>query len=314
MKVGGQLVYGKLYLPGDSSAAYLIMNAAAAQAANPSAAETAFLNANDWTWSDASSGAAPIGSRILIATTARNIRTAWTVPMTSPDSDLVILYSGQYTTPSQRALGCAATDPQCLTSLVDPGGGATAGAGPAGDNASNVFVIPVSGYPPGRFTDLSSKPFHSQFDNSGVTLQIPKLKLNMAVVGVPLVNGDWQVDWLTGVGGWLEGTAYPGLDGNSIITSHVVTHYGSPGPFAHLDMLSPGDYIFVTAFARMYIYEVKSVRNVASTDISVFKHETKPVLTLVTCTKYNSVTQSYDARLVVRSEVIQVDPINSLSR
>jgi len=104
------------------------------------------------------------------------------------------------------------------------------------------------------------------------------------------------------------------LDGNSFITSHVVTHYGSPGPFAHLDLLSPGDYIFVTAFARMYIYEVKSVRNVASTDISVFKHETKPVLTLVTCTKYNAVTQAYDARLVVRSEVIQIDPISSLSR
>jgi LPXTG-site transpeptidase (sortase) family protein len=312
MKVGGQLVYGKLYLPGDSSAAYLIMNAAAAQAANPSAAETAFMNSNDWTWSDGSSGAAPSGSRILIATAARNIRTAWTVPTTSPDSDYVILYSGQYTTPSQRALGCAAADAQCLTSVDDPGGPATAAAGPSGGKASSLFVIPVSGFPPGRVTDLTGKPLQGRYDNSGVTLQIPKLKLNIAVVGVPLVNGAWQVDWLTGVGGWLEGTAYPGLDGNSVITSHVVTHYGSPGPFARLDSLSFGDYIFVNAFDRMYIYEVKSVRNVASTDISIFKHETKPILTLLTCAKYNVVTQTYDARLVVRSEVIQVDPINSL--
>ena len=121
MTVGGQLVYGKLYLPGISSAAYLIINPAAAQAPNASAAEAAFLSINNWTWSDASSGAAPSSNAVLTATSARNVRTAWTPPMSSPDADYVILYSGEYTSPTRRALGCAAADPQCLLVESWPG-------------------------------------------------------------------------------------------------------------------------------------------------------------------------------------------------
>jgi LPXTG-site transpeptidase (sortase) family protein len=136
----------------------------------------------------------------------------------------------------------------------------------------------------------------------------------MDVVGVPRVNGAWQVDWLTGVGGWLEGTAFPGLNGNSVITSHVVTHYGSPGPFAHLDSLRGGDYIFLTSFGRLHIYEVRSTASVTPGDPSVFKHETKPVLTLITCSKYNAATQSYDARFVVRAELVEVKPMDGSGR
>ena len=44
MYVNGSLVFGKLMIPGDSSAAYLAINGAAAQAATPAEAETAFLD------------------------------------------------------------------------------------------------------------------------------------------------------------------------------------------------------------------------------------------------------------------------------
>jgi LPXTG-site transpeptidase (sortase) family protein len=178
-----------------------------------------------------------------------------------------------------------------------------------GAGCKNCFRIPQAGFTPGVLTDLSEVPAVAYDGNMGVSLRIPKMNLNMGIVGVPLVNGVWQVDWLTGVGGWLQGTAFPGLSGNSVIMGHVVTHYGSDGPFAHLDRLQTGDLIFVTAFNRVYVYRVRSVGNVSPDDITVLGHADHPALTLITCSKYNRLTQNYDARLVVRADLVQVDSL-----
>jgi LPXTG-site transpeptidase (sortase) family protein len=181
--------------------------------------------------------------------------------------------------------------------------------GGGGGGCKNCFRIPQAGFAPGVLTDLSGVPSVAYDDSMGVSLRIPKMNLNMGIVGVPLVNGVWQVDWLTGVGGWLQGTAFPGFSGNSVIMGHVVTHYGSDGPFAHLDRLQAGDLIFVTSFGRQYVYEVRSAGNVAPNDISVLNHADHPVLTLITCSKYNLLTQNYDARFVVRADLVEVDPL-----
>jgi len=153
---------------------------------------------------------------------------------------------------------------------------------------------------------MENKPAAPYNYEVGVRLRIPRLKLDMEVEGVSLVNGFWQVDWLSGIGGWLEGTAFPGLSGNSVITGHVVTHYGEPGPFAQLNALETGDYIFLTSFGRVYIYIVDSINEVSPNDTSVFKHESDPVITLITCSDYNETTQTYDGRLVVHAEQVGV--------
>jgi LPXTG-site transpeptidase (sortase) family protein len=183
------------------------------------------------------------------------------------------------------------------------------GGGEPGCKGANCFRLPVTGYEPGVLTELGAPPAYAGADNMGVTLEIPKLKLKMPVTGVPLVNGVWKVDWLTGVGGWLQGTAFPGLTGNSIITSHVVTNTVTNGPFARLGSMAVGDKFFITAFNRQYVYEVKSVANIAPNDSSVFKHADKSVVTLMTCSRYNLTTKQYDARLVVRAELVQVNPV-----
>ncbi len=193
------------------------------------------------------------------------------------------------------------------SSPVTPLGGGTGCTQNCGDGGGGRFLIPVTGFEPGVVTVLG--PQTTTYADTAVTLEIPKLKLKMAIVGVPLVKGAWQVDWLTGVGGWLQGTAFPGLSGNSVITSHVTSRTGTDGPFARLNTLAVGDKIFITAFGRQYVYEVKSVGNVAPNDISVFRHESKSALTLVTCSKYNTVTKTYDSRLVVRTSLIQVNPV-----
>ena len=181
--------------------------------------------------------------------------------------------------------------------------------GGGGGGCKNCFRIPQAGFAPGVFTDLSGIPQVAYKDTMGVSLRIPKMNVNMNIVGVPLVNGVWQVDWLTGVGGWLQGTAFPGLSGNSVIMGHVVTHYGSNGPFANLTRLQAGDLIFFTAFGRVYVYKVRSAGDVAPNDITVLNHADHPVLTLITCSKYNLLTQSYDGRWVVRADLVQVDPL-----
>ena len=154
-------------------------------------------------------------------------------------------------------------------------------------------------------TALNGKPAAAYNDNLGVNVRIPKLKLDMAIAGVPYVNDTWQVDWLTGVGGWVQGTVFPGLSGNSVIMSHVVTHDGSAGAFARLNALNVGDKIHVTSLGRTYVYQVKKTSTVAADDISVLKHATKPVLTLITCSQWNELTQTYDGRFVVYAELIQ---------
>jgi len=184
------------------------------------------------------------------------------------------------------------------------------GGNEPGCKGPNCFTLPVTGFEPGVVTELSgAAPAVPYADNMSVTLEIPKLGLKMPIVGVPLVNGNWSVDWLTGVGGWLQGTAFPGLNGNSVITSHVVTRFGSNGPFAKLNTLSAGDRILITAFNRQYVYEVQAVGNIAPNDSSVFKHSDKSVVTLMTCSKYNAVTKTYDGRLAVTTKLIQVKPL-----
>jgi sortase A len=181
-----------------------------------------------------------------------------------------------------------------------PGGEQGGGGGRAGR-----FAIPATGFKPGAYTRLGDQPASASYADVGVTLRIPKLKLNMSVQGVPYVDAVWQVDWLTGVGGWLQGTAFPGLSGNSVIMSHVVTRYGAAGPFARLNALNLGDNIYVTSLGRTYVYQVKKTGNVAADDISVLKHATKPVLRLITCSQWNEATQTYDGRYVVYAELVQ---------
>jgi LPXTG-site transpeptidase (sortase) family protein len=85
----------------------------------------------------------------------------------------------------------------------------------------------------------------------------------------------------------------------------VTSSYGSDGPFAHLSNVEIGDMIFVHSFGQLYIYEIKSIKNVGSTDASVFKHEEKSWLTLVTCSNYDETTEVYQSRLIVRAVLVE---------
>ena len=134
----------------------------------------------------------------------------------------------------------------------------------------------------------------------------PSLSVDIPIVGVPKQGETWNVSWLGNQAGWLEGSAFPSWNGNSVLTSHVYTANGLPGPFVNLNKLRFGDQVIVQAFGQKYIFEVRTNTIVSPNDRSVMKHEERPWLTLITCKNYDEETDTYKHRVVVRAVLVKV--------
>ena len=92
-----------------------------------------------------------------------------------------------------------------------------------------------------------------------------------------------------------------------MLTSHVYDANGLPGPFVKLNTLKYGDKIIIHAYGKKYTYEVRANTVVDPSDASVFKHEEKAWLTLVTCKEYDEATNTYKKRVAVRAVLVSVD-------
>jgi LPXTG-site transpeptidase (sortase) family protein len=167
-------------------------------------------------------------------------------------------------------------------------------------------ALPKTGFAPNRVTNLpvQAVPYA---DLGDLWLEIPRLGVQIPIVGVPQTDDGWDVSWLGSQAGWLNGTAYPTWSGNSVITGHVYDAYGNPGPFAHLNGLWYGDQIIIHAGGAQYIYEVREVTQVAPNAVSqAIKHEDLPWVTLITCRGYNETTNTYTYRVVVSAVLVTV--------
>jgi LPXTG-site transpeptidase (sortase) family protein len=177
----------------------------------------------------------------------------------------------------------------------------------------NVFgtsqgaLLPATGFAPKAVTDMSNVPSEVYTQTGGLTLEIPSLGISLPIVGVPLRNGEWNVSWLGNQAGWLEGSAFPSWNGNSVLTSHVYSSSGLPGPFINLNRLKHGDRIIIHAYGQKYFYEVRVNLVVEPNDASVFRHEEKSWLTLVTCREYDEKTNAYKRRVVVLAVLVGVE-------
>ncbi len=168
--------------------------------------------------------------------------------------------------------------------------------------------LPATGFPMDEVTRLplqsADKAYASYPD---LRLEIPKLGLNLPIVGVPSTNSDWDVTWLGRNAGWLNGSAFPTWNGNSVITAHVWDALNQPGPFAKLKDLKYGDQIKVYAFGKVYTYEIRETFSIAPNDQSkVFKHEERSWITLLTCEDYKELSKTYSHRRVVRAVLVSV--------
>lgn len=167
--------------------------------------------------------------------------------------------------------------------------------------------LPKTGFPQNKVTLLPAQPAELAYAATDFWLEIPKLKVKMSIMGIPKTQNGWDVTWLNKDAGWLDGSAYPTWNGNSVITGHVWDALNQPGPFAKLKNLQYGDQVKVHAFGQVYIYEIRASKTVSPSSIStVFKHEEKPWITLITCEDYKERSQTYSYRRMVRAVLVKV--------
>jgi LPXTG-site transpeptidase (sortase) family protein len=187
----------------------------------------------------------------------------------------------------------------------------------ASNNATSVTItirdvaskkLPATGFARDRTTLLAPQSPELAYAPTDLVLEIPGLSIRIPVVGVPKKNGAWNVSWLGSQAGWLQGSAFPSWNGNSLLTSHVYLSNGLPGPFVHLNKLKYGDQIIVHAYGEKYTFAVQTNAVVEPNDVSALKHEEKPWLTLITCQEFDEKTNTYLKRVVVRAVLISVTP------
>jgi LPXTG-site transpeptidase (sortase) family protein len=174
------------------------------------------------------------------------------------------------------------------------------------DEVELPSILPKTGFAPYEWTILPNQPTDKSYSSTGQWLEIPRLGVNIPLVGVPLVNGAWDISWLTRQAGWLNGTAFPTWSGNSVLTSHVFMSDGKPGPFINLGNLKYGDQIIIHAYGNAYTYEVRENKVVTPEDVTVLGHKDQPWLTLITCKKYIESANKYESRVAVQAVLVSV--------
>jgi LPXTG-site transpeptidase (sortase) family protein len=168
--------------------------------------------------------------------------------------------------------------------------------------------LPETGFAPGMITRLPVQPADKRYLSLGpMRLEIPTLHQSLLVVGVPLTENGWDLTWLSDQAGYLNGTAFPGSAGNSVLTAHVYLPSGLPGPFVKLASLRWGDRVILLADGLRYIYEVRSNAAVLPTDLTPFRHEQSAWLTLITCLGYNERNGTYRYRQVARAVLVDIE-------
>jgi LPXTG-site transpeptidase (sortase) family protein len=177
-------------------------------------------------------------------------------------------------------------------------------------STSTAITLPATGFAPGRITLLAQQPAQAAYsDMDSLRLQIPSLKVDMPIVGVPQTSNGWDVTWLTNTqAGWLNGTAFPTWLGNTVLTGHVTDATGNPGPFAEVKTLAFGDEIILQAYGETHRYEVRENRLVLPENSGIItEHLEEDWITLVTCEGYDKSTGKYLFRRVVRAVLVEVE-------
>jgi LPXTG-site transpeptidase (sortase) family protein len=173
---------------------------------------------------------------------------------------------------------------------------------------TSTTSLPSTGFAPNRITALPVQPADMAYKAMGdLWLEIPKLGVQMNILGIPPVNGGWDVSWLGSNAGWLQGSAFPTWAGNSVLTGHVWNANNTAGPFSGINGLWWGDKIVVHAWGAQYVYQVRSVSLVGpGNTTAMMKHEELPWVTLVTCRGYDQASDSYKYRILVRAVLMEV--------
>jgi len=168
--------------------------------------------------------------------------------------------------------------------------------------------LPLTGFNQGQVTVLPKQEKASSYSSAGMVLSLPKLGVSAQIVGVQLENDGWNTTWLGNDAGYLEGSAFPTWEGNTVITGHIWTSTNKPGIFLNLNTLQYGDEVKIYSWGQVYTYQVRSNYLISNTNVaSVMRSMTSDWLTLLTCDGYDPETGTYSYRRVVRAVLISVE-------
>jgi LPXTG-site transpeptidase (sortase) family protein len=170
-------------------------------------------------------------------------------------------------------------------------------------------LLPNTGFAPHVVTRLPAQPEELAYTKMGdLWLEIPSQQVKANIVGVPQSENIWDVKWLGMNAGWLNGTAFPSWEGNSVITAHVTDANGLPGPFAGLKDLKYGDQLVIHLSGQRYIFEIRNTKLVRPEITTfAFEHlEDYSYLTLITCQGFDTATNTYLFRQILRAVLVSV--------
>jgi len=168
-------------------------------------------------------------------------------------------------------------------------------------------LLPATGFPHGEVTRVDFGLSAAKYTSTGLELVIPKLDIQIPIVGVPQTESGWDVTWLGESAGYLAGSTFPTWAGNTVLTGHVWDAYNRPGPFAKLKTLRYGDQVQIHAWGLTYTYEVRESKLVSNKNIDlILKSEDYDWVTLLTCEFYNPFNGEYLFRRAVRAVLVSV--------
>lgn len=146
--------------------------------------------------------------------------------------------------------------------------------------------LPATGFSSRRPAVLSVQPKDVRYEPVEMRLQIPSLNVETELVTVPLKDNSWQVEWLSGRAGILDGTALPG-EGYSVIAAHNTLNDTEYGPFALLGTLETDDLVTVAdeggslKLFRVYANELLAPDDMET--MAAVARQEENALVLVTC-------------------------------
>jgi LPXTG-site transpeptidase (sortase) family protein len=192
----------------------------------------------------------------------------------------------------------------CMRGSVSYTVGSGSGSGSGSSSAGNV--LPYTGFPIGSVTELAVQPADASYLEMEMQLEIPALDVSVAIIGVPSTESGWDVTWLGDKAGYLEGSAFPTWEGNTVLTAHNYKSNGLPGPFNKLEMLNYGDLVTIHAWEQDYIYEVRTRDIVNPDDTRWLSTSGYDMVTLITCKNYDESSGSYLNRVVVQAVLVDI--------
>lgn len=165
--------------------------------------------------------------------------------------------------------------------------------------------LPSTGFPAGRLTTLTDMPSGIQYQNLGLSIEIPAIDSNSQIVSLPLTDTGFAADWLGKDAGLLQGSNLPG-EGISIIAAHNHLSTGETGPFLFLMDLQQKDRIFIRKTGgEMLSYAVYANIRITPDEVEKLDELAKTdCLILVTC-EDQSIDGGYAYRRVVFAELFE---------